>query len=289
MHKRDDAAAVRMRQREEPVAVDRTLPSRPTSTATGKTPETTGGFWLTQALIAGTAACAATALSHAVGRPVAAAASAGVLAVALTAQFRSDRYRVWVYWATVAATGVTGALAGLAGRDASGNVVVWIGVAVAVVSAAAVASRLLGTVTPPFTPPTGRAERGLETLYWAAVLATCAAGAAAVRLTAGSLPMGHALSQALFAVLVVGCSAAQWLAGTKAVACVWAAWLTVRSLGVSFAQWLATPLAHGGLGWGQGPVTVLLGVIAAGQLGRFAEREQTGGLPSEAPDQDGDR
>ncbi|MFI1096474.1 hypothetical protein [Streptomyces sp. NPDC020917] len=266
-------------------AIERAPRGRETPTATGKTPEATGGFWLAQALIAGTGACAAAALSQALGHPGAVAATACLLGAALTVQFRAHGYRVWAYWAAVAATGVAGAVAGGTGRGEPQNLAAWAAVGPAVVLAAAAGSRRLqGSV-----PTAARhGPRRRETLYWAAALTAFATATAAARLTAAALPMGRALAQVLFAAVVLGCSAAPWLAGAKWAAWAWVACLTVRPLGVAFAQWLAAPLDRGGLGWGQGAVSVLLGIIAAGQLGRFADGETTTVRPSGAANRERD-
>ena len=252
--------------------IERALRGRETLTATGKTPETTGGFWLAQALIAGTGACAAAALSQALGRPGAVAATGCLLGAALTVQFCARGYSVWTYWAAVTATGVAGALAGGAGRSAPEDLAAWIAVGPALLLVAAAGSRRM----PGSAPAAARhGPRAREALYWGAALTAFAAATAVARLTAAVLPMGRALSPVLLAGVVIGCTAAPWLAGAKWAVCAWIACLTVRPLGVAFAQWLAGPLDRGGLGWGQGAVSVLLGVIAAGQVGRFADGEVT--------------
>jgi uncharacterized membrane-anchored protein len=192
----------------------------------------------------------------------------------LTVQFRTQVYTVWVYWAAVSATGVAGALAGGTGWGEPEDHAAWVTVAVAavVISIAAAGAHLEAASAKP--PHVG--GWALELLYWSAAFATFAAGAAVARLLAAALPIGPASSQVVLAVLVVSCSAVQQVAGRKVVACAWAVCLMVPPWGICFAQWLATPLGHGGLGWGQGPVTVLLGVMVAGQLGRLAESEQIG-------------
>ena len=49
-----------------------------------------------------------------------------------------------------------------------------------------------------------------------------------------------------------------------AVLAFWAAYVTTRPLGASFADWMAVRHQDGGLGWGTGPVTaVLLTLILA--------------------------
>ncbi|MFJ3662526.1 hypothetical protein ACIPPM_18925 [Streptomyces sp. NPDC090119] len=41
-----------------------------------------------------------------------------------------------------------------------------------------------------------------------------------------------------------------------AVTAFWSAYVLTRPLGSSIADWMAAPHAHGGLGWGVGPVTL---------------------------------
>lgn len=241
--------------------------------ATGRTPETTGAFWLTQALIAGTGACAAFTLSSAVGYLVAVVFAVCVFVTALTVQFRTQVYTVWVYWAVVSATGVAGALAGGIGRGGLQDNAAWVTVAVAVVvvPSAVIGARRLEAATA--RPPQMRTW-ALELLYWSAAFATFAAGAGVARLMTAALPIGRAISQVVLAVLVVSCLVVQQVAGRAVAFCAWGVSVMVPPWGICFAQWLALPLGHGGLGWGQGPVTVLLGVVVAGQFGRLAESEQ---------------
>ncbi|WP_331284123.1 hypothetical protein [Streptomyces sp. H39-C1] len=45
------------------------------------------------------------------------------------------------------------------------------------------------------------------------------------------------------------------------VAAFWAAYVLTRPLGASFADWMGVPARRSGLGWGTGPVSLVLAVL----------------------------
>jgi uncharacterized membrane-anchored protein len=47
----------------------------------------------------------------------------------------------------------------------------------------------------------------------------------------------------------------------NAVLAFWFAYIVTRPLGASFADWMAVPNSRGGLGFGYGPVSVVLAVL----------------------------
>jgi uncharacterized membrane-anchored protein len=49
--------------------------------------------------------------------------------------------------------------------------------------------------------------------------------------------------------------------GLNAIVAFWAAYITTRPLGASFADWLAVEKSRGGLGFGTGPVTLVFSVV----------------------------
>jgi uncharacterized membrane-anchored protein len=97
-----------------------------------------------------------------------------------------------------------------------------------------------------------------ELFYWAAVVATFAMGTAVGDLTAVTLKLGYGRSIVLFAVMIaipaIGFSWLRW----NAVFAFWFAYVVTRPLGASVADWIGKPKYLGGLGAGDGPVSLTL-------------------------------
>jgi uncharacterized membrane-anchored protein len=103
--------------------------------------------------------------------------------------------------------------------------------------------------------------RRRELFYWAAVLATFALGTAAGDMTARTLGLGYLGSGVMFAVLIAVPAVAYRRFGMNAVLAFWFAYIVTRPLGASFADWMAVPHNRGGLGFGYGPVSIVLAVL----------------------------
>ena len=100
-----------------------------------------------------------------------------------------------------------------------------------------------------------------ELFYWATVLATFALGTAAGDFTAITLHLGFLASGLLFC-FVIAVPALGYLGfGANEVAMFWFAYIVTRPLGASFADWFGKPMYVGGLGLGDGLVSLVLGVI----------------------------
>ena len=55
-----------------------------------------------------------------------------------------------------------------------------------------------------------------------------------------------------------------WRFGWSPILSFWFAYLVTRPLGASFADWMGKPKADGGLGWGQGTVSLVLTALIVG-------------------------
>jgi uncharacterized membrane-anchored protein len=127
-----------------------------------------------------------------------------------------------------------------------------------------------------------------ELLYWAAVVATFAMGTALGDLTAIGLGFGYLASVVAFAVVIsvpaMGFRFARW----NAVFCFWFAYVVTRPLGASVADWLGKPVADGGLGAGEGWVSLVLvllmaALVAAMYLTSRRTAEGDGRAPAQEP------
>jgi uncharacterized membrane-anchored protein len=100
--------------------------------------------------------------------------------------------------------------------------------------------------------------------YWAAVLATFALGTAAGDLTAVTFGIGYFASGLLFAAVIAVPALGYWRYGMNPILAFWFAYVVTRSLGASFADWLAVSSERGGLALGAGPVSFVLAAMIAG-------------------------
>ncbi|GAB4289080.1 MAG: hypothetical protein Fur0025_23430 [Oscillatoriaceae cyanobacterium] len=103
-----------------------------------------------------------------------------------------------------------------------------------------------------------------ELFYWATVMATFALGTAAGDMTASTLGWGYFTSGLLFALLFALPAFAYWRSGGNEVGAFWLAYILTRPLGASFADWIGASRKFGGLGFGTGPISLLLGIIIVG-------------------------
>jgi uncharacterized membrane-anchored protein len=223
-----------------------------------KVPQVTALFWVIKVLTTGMGETASDFLARTIDPPVAVAAGAAVLAVALFLQLRARRYRTGVYWFAVVMVSVFGTMA-------ADVLHVGLGIPYAVsTSAFAVALALVLGVwyATERTLSIHTVTRGRpELFYWATVLVTFALGTAAGDLTATTLGWGYLTSGFVFAAAICVPALAFRAGRLNAIAAFWTAYVITRPLGASFADWMGVPVARHGLGWGTGPVTVAWAVV----------------------------
>ena len=244
-------------------------PTRRRQPLAAKVPEITALFWLIKILTTGMGEAASDYLAF-TSLVLAALVGAGGLVFAMVWQLRTASYRAAPYWSAVAMVAVTGTMgADFLHRFLGISYVVttpFCGLVLAVVLVwwwRSEATLSIHSIT----------TRRRELFYWATVMATFAFGTAAGDLTAASLGMGYFRSGLLFGALILVPLVAWWL-GFNAVAAFWTAYILTRPLGASFADWFAKPVSRTGLGYGDGPVTLVLLVAIVGLVGWVALRER---------------
>ncbi|MEV5505745.1 COG4705 family protein [Streptomyces orinoci] len=220
-----------------------------------KVPEVTALFWVVKILTTGMGETASDYLGRVLGPVPAGALGLGGFLVLLTLQFRAERYRPWIYWSAIVMVSVFGTMAAdvfhvVAGIPYAVSTVAFSAILAAVLFAWNASERSLSIHS--------IRTRRREVYYWATVLATFALGTAVGDLTAGTLRLGYLSSGLLFAAAIAVPALAGGLGRLNEVAAFWAAYILTRPLGASFADWMGAPAAHGGLGWGTGPVTLAL-------------------------------
>jgi uncharacterized membrane-anchored protein len=245
---------------------------RRATAALSKVPEVTAWFWLTKVLTTGMGETTSDYLARVLGPVAAGAIGLFGLVGLLVLQFRTPRYSVWTYWSAIVMVSVFGTMA----ADVV-HVVAGIPYAVSTIAFAVILTAILTSwyVSEGTLSIHSIHTRRREGFYWATVLATFALGTAVGDLTAGSLHLGYFSSGLVFAVMIaVPAVGGLWL-GLNAVTAFWAAYVLTRPLGASFADWMGSSVHHGGLGWGTGPVSLLLVVIIAGLVGRLADAQRS--------------
>jgi uncharacterized membrane-anchored protein len=178
--------------------------------------------------------------------------------VALGLQLAKRRYWAWTYWFAVVMVGIFGTMGADVMHVAMGvpyaSSVVLCSIALAVVFVWW--QRSEGTLSVHSIDTTRR-----ELFYWAAVVATFALGTAAGDMTALTFNLGYLASAVLFGALILVPAIGYRFFGWNATFAFWFAYVLTRPLGASIADWMGKPRADGGLGWGSGPVSIVLAAV----------------------------
>jgi uncharacterized membrane-anchored protein len=240
-----------------------TTPDLRRATALGrlsKVPEATAAFWVIKILTTGTGETASDFIGNS-AIPVAAVlvvVTVVALVTALVLQFRAQRYVAPIYWAAIAMISVVGTMLSDGSRIALGisfftstlSFVIAL-VAVFVLWYRRERTLSIHSIT----------TRRREIFYWCAVVATFALGTSAGDWTAMSLNLGFLGSGLMFIGIILVPFVAHRFFGLNAIVAFWAAYITTRPLGASFADWLAVEKSRGGLGFGTGPVTLVFSIV----------------------------
>lgn len=100
-----------------------------------------------------------------------------------------------------------------------------------------------------------------EIFYWCTVFGTFALGTAAGDMTASTLNLGYFSSGVLFAFLLAVPAVGFWLFGLNEVLAFWFAYIMTRPVGASFSDWISVPGSRGGVGLGEGMVSLILTIM----------------------------
>jgi uncharacterized membrane-anchored protein len=228
--------------------------------AAQRVPDPTPLFWATKAVSTALGEAASDFSIHVLPPVVAVLCGFVAFVVALGIQLGRRRYTPWAYWLTVAMVGVFGTMAADVMHVGLGVPYPVSSAFYAIVLAAVflVWWRVEGTLSVHAVTTTRR-----ELFYWAAVVATFAMGTALGDFTASGIGLGYLASIVLFAVVIVipmlGYRFWRW----NAVLSFWFAYVVTRPLGASVADWLGKPASVGGLGLGDGWVTLAFALLMA--------------------------
>jgi uncharacterized membrane-anchored protein len=232
-----------------------------------RVPEITAFFWIIKALSTAVGESTSDYLVNALNPIVAVGLGFIGFVVSLIVQFSMKRYRAWSYWFAVVMVGVFGTMA----AD-----VLHVGFGVPYFASAAFYGAVLAAVYIVWQ----RTEHTLsihsidtarrEVFYWLAVVATFALGTAAGDLTATTLHLGYGFSIVLFAVIILIPIAGYRFLGWNSIFSFWFAYVITRPLGASVADWVGKSKTVGGLGVGDGPVSLVLVALIIGFVSYLA-------------------
>jgi uncharacterized membrane-anchored protein len=229
-----------------------------------KVPEVTVYFWIIKVLTTAVGESTSDYLVHRFDPVTAVAFGALGLVIALTIQFSVRRYVPWVYWFAVAMVAVFGTMAAdvlhikFGVSYAESTIFFAIVLAIVFVSWSQTEKTLsIHSITTPRR----------ETFYWLTVVATFALGTAAGDMTATTMHLGYLVSGLMFAALIAVPALAYRLFGLNEIFAFWFAYIVTRPLGASFADWTGKPHHVGGLGIGDGLVSLVLGILIVGFVG----------------------
>ncbi len=239
-----------------------------------RVPEITAYFWIAKGLSTALGESTSDYLVRVLGPVPAVGIGFVAFAVALAVQFSRRRYVAWSYWFAVVMVGIFGTMAADVVHVGFGvpYAVSTAGYAIVLAAVFVAWQRTEHTLSIHGIDTTRR-----EVYYWATVVATFALGTAAGDLTATTLRLGYLGSVVLFAVVIlIPAAGRRWLRWSP-ILTFWFAYVVTRPLGASVADWLGKPASVGGLGVGDGVVSVVLALLIIGVVAYLAR------VPSQRP------
>jgi uncharacterized membrane-anchored protein len=242
-----------------------------TKRAVGKVAAVTVFFWIIKILTTAMGEAVSDYLVHRYNPYLAVIGGFVLFVVGLAMQLAARSYRSRTYWFAVSMVAVFGTMAADVLHVEFGvpYIISTILFAIALLVVFGSWYRSEGTLSIK-SVTAGRREH----FYWAAVLATFAMGTAAGDLAAYTFGLGFLSAGILFGVLFALPLAAQRLLGLDAIVAFWLAYVMTRPLGASFADWMGKSTHAGGLGWGDGPVALVLALLIVATVGFVATTDK---------------
>jgi len=241
------------------------------STLLTKVPEVTAIFWLTKVLTTGVGESTSDFLVKQVGKGGAVFLGTIAFAAALIWQFKTPRYTPGVYWLAVSMVAVFGTLA----ADA-----VHVGLGVPYYASSTLYASILAAIFVAWYRTEGTLSihsiytPRREVFYWLAVLATFALGTAVGDLTARTFGWGYLASAVVFGCAIAIPAIAYWRTNLNPILIFWTAYVLTRPLGASLADWLGKNHDIGGLGLGDGTVSVAGALLIVGLVSYLARTQR---------------
>jgi uncharacterized membrane-anchored protein len=228
-----------------------------------KVPEVTLYFWLIKILCTTVGETFADYLNETLGFGLTntTIVMGAAFLVALTLQFRAQRYLPWIYWLTVVLISVFGTLVTDNLTDGHGVPTTVTTPIFAVLLAIAFAAWWLVERT--LSIHTIRTPRR-EAFYWLAILFTFALGTAGGDMLSEQLGFGYLTAVLIFAAAIVVVVIARYGFAMGAVLSFWLAYILTRPLGASIGDYMSQARKDGALGLGTtGTSVIFLSAILA--------------------------
>ncbi len=243
-----------------------------------KVPQITVLFWIVKIVTTALGESTSDYLVFSINPYIAVCLGALGLAIALAWQFSVRKYNAWVYWFTATMVAVFGTMAADVVHVVLG--VPYLYSTIFFTVALVVIFTLWWKVEKTLSIHSITTFRR-ELFYWATVMTTFALGTAAGDMTAVTLHLGYLDSGILFAIVIAFIAAAHYVVKglvsfehrqltRNAVLAFWLAYIFTRPLGASFADWFGKPVSFGGVGWGDGVVSLILTVLLVGLVAYLA-------------------
>ncbi|EPZ52847.1 membrane protein [Alicyclobacillus acidoterrestris] len=225
-----------------------------------KVPEITLYFWIIKLLTTAMGEATSDYLVSHMNAYIAVVMGAIGFVVALILQFAVRKYVAWIYWLLVVMVAIFGTMV----ADVT-HIVLGVPYYVSTIAFALILTFVFTTwyIVEKTLSIHSIYTRRREVFYWGAVLATFAMGTAIGDMTATTFHLGYLASGILFLVLFFVPAIGYWLFGLNDILAFWFAYVMTRPLGASFADWFGKSHSIGGLGYGDGVVSVVLTILIA--------------------------
>jgi uncharacterized membrane-anchored protein len=227
-----------------------------------KVPAVTTGFWIVKILATtlGETAGDTVSMSMDLGYLVGSVIFASILALLVAMQIRADRYRPFLYWATIIASTTAGTtMADFATRSLGIGYAGGSAMLLALVLASLFAwYRALGSVSVETVH-----EPRAELAYWITITLSQTLGTALGDWLADTGGLGYIGAAGVFAIGLTLLVVLYLTTRISRVALFWAAFILTRPLGAAVGDFLDKPVDHGGLAFSRPLASLLLGVAIA--------------------------
>ena len=223
-----------------------------------KVPKVTVFFWIIKILTTGMGETTSDFLVHQLNPILAVALGTIGLLAALVLQFSVRRYVAWIYWLAVIMVAIFGTMAADVLHIGLGIPYLFstIFFAIVLIIIFFVWYKIEKTLSIHSIITPRR-----ELFYWAAVITTFALGTAAGDMTAVTFNLGYLDSGIMFALLFAIPLVLYKFFGFNEVITFWFAYIMTRPFGASFADWFGRTKDLGGIGFGTGKTSIVLGVL----------------------------
>ncbi|TVY07013.1 COG4705 family protein [Paenibacillus cremeus] len=222
-----------------------------------KVPEVTIYFWIIKVLTTGMGEIFSDYLDHQFG-VVAGAVTAVLLIGSFLLQMKAKKYVSWIYWLLVTMISIFGTMIAdimsfALGRSPIVSTVFYAALLAVIFIVWYKKEKTLSVDS----INTSRREG----FYWAMVFATFALGTAAGDMFAQKLHLGFLNSGIIFTILLIVPAVLNRIFNLNKILTFWFAYIMTRPAGASFTDWMCSPSKHGGLGYNQGTVSMVLTIF----------------------------